>query len=255
MREFKFIRGKYTNENIFNSDETKACLFAYDSEGSLVQFTEKNNKEFQDKFAELSSDNRLSEIYTLRPSQFKISAQKESAGHYSFDFKCNEDVYDGSRQFPPEVIDAAETRIKAHTEAEFNTTSGLPILNLDGNEERQTLTTFTFNKTKPFTRNLVFKVSGHLNERGYTVAQDAVDAAFPVSDGKINYAENESNKVSGIFNNGKKQSETPFETRNVAAASLTLSTSGTTIGVASKYEAPTGFAILDTRFKSTRSNA
>jgi hypothetical protein len=50
MREFKFIRGKYTDENIFNSDETNNCLFAYDSKGSLVEFTEKNDKDFQDKF-------------------------------------------------------------------------------------------------------------------------------------------------------------------------------------------------------------
>lgn len=251
MREFKFIRGKYTDENIFNSDEINDCLFAYDSEGDLVQFTEKNDKDFQDKFARLSSDNRLSEIYTLRPSQFKISAQKESAGHYSFNFNANEKVYDGSRQFPTDVIENAETYIKTHTEADFDTASKLPLLNLTGDSERQTLTNFTFNKTKHFTRNLVFKVSGHLNERGYTVAQDAVDAAFPVSDGKINYAENESNKVSGIFNNGKKQSKTSFETRSVAAASLTLPTSDTNIGVASKYNAPTGFAILDTQFKSS----
>lgn len=250
MREFKFIRGKYTDENIFNTDETNNCLFAYDSEGNLVQFIEKNNKDFQDKFARLSSD-RLSEIYTFRPSQFKISAQKESAGHYSFNFKADEDVYDGSRQFPADVIKNAETRIKAKTEAEFDTTSKLPLLNLNGNAERQTLTTFKFNNDKTFTRNLVFKVSGHLNERGYTVAQDAVDAAFPVSGGKINYAENESNKVSGIFNNGKKQSETPFETRSVAPASLTLSKSNTAIGVASTYNAPKGFAILDTQFKSS----
>ena len=251
MREFKFIRGKYTNENIFNTDETSDCLFAYDSKGDLVPFIEKNDKDFQENFVGLSSGDRISEIYTFRPSQFNISAQKESAGHYSFNFKADEDVYDGSRQFPTNVIEKAEIRIKAQTKAEYNTTFGLPLLNLDDTTRRETLTTFTFNRDKTFTRNLIFKVSGHLNERGYVKAQDAVDAAFPVSDGKINYTENGSNKISGIFNDGKKQSKTPFETRNVAAASLTLSTSDKSVGVASKYKAPTGFAILDTRFESS----
>ena len=74
MREFKFIRGIYTNENIFNTDEISNCLFAYDSNGALVSFNEVNNDDFQQKF--LSPD-RISKIYTFRPNQFTVSATKE----------------------------------------------------------------------------------------------------------------------------------------------------------------------------------
>lgn len=234
MREFKFIRGKYTNENIFNSDETENCLFAYDSKGDLVQFTEKNDKDFQEKFADLSSDSRLSEIYTLRPSQFKISAQKESAGHYSFNFKADEKVYDGSRQFPTKVIENAETYIKAHTEAEFNTTSKLPLLNLAGDAVRQTPTTFKFNNDKTFTRNLVFKVSGFLKERGYVTASGENIEAYPTVENKINYSDT---PTRGTFYGGLLQEEAPLVEKSIVSNTsyIGYDESKTVLDAASKY--------------------
>lgn len=248
MREFKFIRGKYTDENIFNTDETKACLFAYDSEGNLVQFIEKNDKDFQEKFVGLSSDNRLSEIYTFRPSQFKISAQKESAGHYSFNFEADEDVYDGSRQFPADVITNAQTHIKSHTEAAFNTTSGLPILNLDGEVEQQTPMIFTFNNKKSFTRNLVFKVSGFLKERGYVTAQGEGITAYPKSGDKIDFGEKTegtegTNATQGTFYQGVKQKEAETKIGTIYANTKKISTTGS-LSLAKNYVPGAGYKFI-----------
>lgn len=255
MREFKFIRGKYTNENIFNSDDTKACLFAYDRDGGLVQFTEKNNKEFQDKFAGLSSGDRLSEIYTFRPSQFKISAQKESAGHYSFNFEADEDVYDGSRQFPADVITNAQTHIKSHTEAAFNTTSGLPILNLDGEVEQQTPMIFTFNNKKSFTRNLVFKVSGFLKERGYVTAKGEGITAYPKSGDKIDFGEKTegtegTNATQGTFYQGVWQKIAATKTGTICKNTATVSAKGS-LSIAKNYKAGSGFKFIkDGKFET-----
>lgn len=241
MREFKFIRGKYTDENIFNSDETNNCLFAYDSAGGLVEFTEKNDKDFQDKFVELSSDNRLSEIYTFRPSQFTISAKQKSDDSYDFTFGANEKVYDGSRQFPINVIQKAEELIKANTTGVFNTESKLPILNLSGAAEQKTPVTFTFKDKPSFTRNLVFKVSGYLNERGYATAQGENIDAYRTASGKIDYG---SGVTKGTFYSGRKQQKVDPIEKTVVSAGKVVSENDDTLTVASKYTPADGYRFI-----------
>lgn len=250
MREFKFIRGKYTNENIFNSDETSNCLLAYDSDGKSVSFDERNDEEFQNKFAGLSSD-RLSEIYTLRPSQFNISAQKESAGHYSFNFKANEYVYDGSRQFPTDVIKDAETTIKSHTAAVFNTESEQPLLNLNGDAERKTLTTFTFNNEKTFTRNLVFKITGTVKEIGYATAQGEEITAYPIVDGIIDFGGTTgTNAKSGTFNQGILQTAATTKTGTIYGDTVNVSAIGN-LALAKNYVADEDYRFIkDGKFET-----
>ena len=253
MRQFKFIRGKYTDENIFNSDETTACLFAYDKNGELVEFTVKNDKDFQDKFAELSSA-RLSEIYTLRPSQFEISAKQEEAGHYSFDFKANENVLDGSVPFPSDVVKSAQLKRKAKTTAKLKTTNKIPVLNLDGDDdgEKKTLTTFTFNNKKTFTRNLVFKVSGLLKERGYATAQGENIDAYPTADGKIDFGGTTgSNIKNGTYYQGILQTETTPKSGTIIKSTQSVSTSGKVLNLAKNYTAADGFTFIkDGKFAS-----
>lgn len=250
MREFKFIRGKYTDENIFNSDETGACLFAYDKEGTLVSFKEKNNEDFQNKFAGLSSDDRLSEIYTLRPSQFTISAKQKSDDSYDFTFTADEKVYDGSRQFPTNVIQKAEELIKANTTGEFNTESKLPILNLDGAAEQKTPTAFTFNN-KTFKRNLVFKVSGLLKERGYITASGENITAYPKSDDKIDFGGTDgTNAKDGTFCKGILQKIATTKTGTIYRNTATISAIGE-LTLAKNYVAGDGFTFIkDDQFET-----
>ena len=234
MREFKFIRGKYTNENIFNSDETKACLFAYDSEGSLVQFTEKNNKEFQDKFAGLSSD-RISEIYTFRPNQFTISATKDVNNNYSFTFVANEMTYDNSEAIPENVRKAAESHIKSETTTYIKTTDNVPKLNLEGNTIEKTTVKFTFGK-KTFTRNLVFKVSGTLEESGYLLANGENVTAY--SD-----IANTDNPKKGVFYNGHFQIIVQSQPKDVVLNPLKVTKEGD-LNVATSYTTSENFIFV-----------
>lgn len=191
MREFKFIRSIYTNENIFNTDEISNCWFAYRNNAIPVEFTEKNNKKFQDTFIGLSSPDRISKIYTFRPSQFTISATKDGDS-YPFTFKANEMTYDNSENIPENVRKAAEEYIKNNTAIEIGS-NGKPALNLkDSISEDKTKVKFTFNNTKTFTRNFVFNVTGYLKERGYILADGAsVNEAYPTDEkGVIDFDNN-----------------------------------------------------------------
>lgn len=254
MREFKFIRGKYTDENIFNSDETKACLFAYDSEGNLVQFTEKNNKEFQDKFARLSSDDRLSEIYTLRPSQFNVSAVQTSSG-FDFTYKADPTAFNNDVQIPEVVRNKAESHIKSNTEVTFDTgDKHLPILNFMDSSNVKTPTTFKFNdnnNSKEFSKNLIFKITGKVKERGYTTAQGEYITAYPVSDGIIDFGgETGTNAKSGTFYQGVWQKIAATKTGTIYKNAVTVSANGS-LTLAKSYKAGSGLKFIkDGKFET-----
>lgn len=208
MREFKFIRGIYTNENIFNTDEVSKCLFAYRNDANLIEFTEQNNKDFQDVFIRLSSSDRISKIYTFRPNQFTISATKEG-DDYLFTFVANEKTYDNSENVPQDVRSAAEAYIKNSTAIEIGS-NGQPALNLkDSISEDKTKVKFTFNDTKTFTRNFVFNVTGHLKERGYILADGAVNEAYPTDEkGVIDFGNNGDTAIlNETFKDGLLQKE------------------------------------------------
>ena len=255
MREFKFIRGKYTDENIFNTDETKACLFAYDSEGNLVQFTEKNNKEFQDKFAGLSSDARLSEIYTLRPSQFKVSAVQTSSG-FDFEYEADETAFNNDAQIPEVVRNNAKSHIKSNTEVTFDTgDKHLPNLNFeDSSEIVKTPTTFKFNdnnNSKEFSKSLIFKITGKVRERGYTTAQGENITAYPKSDGKIDFGgKTGTNAKTGTFHQGISQTAAPTKTGTIYRDVATVSANGN-LTLAKSYKAGSGFKFIkDGKFET-----
>ena len=231
MREFKFIRGIYTNENIFNTDEISNCLFAYNSEGELVPFNEENNDGFQQKF--LSPD-RISKIYTFRPSQFTISATKEG-DDYPFTFIANKKTYDDSEDVPLKVINAAESYIKSKTTSIIKTKDRVPKLNLEGNTIEKTTVEFTFDK-KTFTRNLVFKVSGTLKESGYLLANgENITAYSDITD--IGSAK------PGAFYNGHFQSKVSSQQKDVILNPLEVSNADD-LNIATSYTPKDGFIFV-----------
>ena len=231
MREFKFIRGICTNENIFNTDEISNCLFAYNSEGELVAFNEVNNDGFQQKF--LSPD-RISKIYTFRPSQFTISATKDGDS-YPFTFIANKKTYDDSEDVPPKVIKAAESYIKSETTSIIKTKDKVPKLNLEGNTIEKTTVEFTFDK-KTFTRNLVFKVSGKLKESGYLLANgENITAYSDITD--------TGSAKPGAFYNGHFQSKVSSQQKDVILNPLEVSNAGN-LNIATSYTTSENFIFV-----------
>ena len=231
MREFKFIRGIYTNENIFNTDEISNCLFAYDSEGELVSFNEVNNDVFQQKFLSLD---RISKIYTFRPNQFTISATKEG-DDYPFTFVANEMTYDNSESIPIEVRNAANEYIKSQTIANIKTTNKVPKLNIEGNSIEKTTVEFTFGE-KTFTRNLVFKVSGKLEESGYLLANgENITAYSDITD--------TGSAKPGAFYNGHFQSKVSSKQKDVILYPLEVSNAGN-LNIATSYTTSENFIFV-----------
>ena len=247
MREFKFIRSIYTNENIFNTDEISKCLFAYRNDANIVEFTEKNNKKFQDAFIKLSSSDRISKIYTFRPSQFTISATKEG-NSYPFTFIANEKTYDNSEDVPQDVRSAAEAYIKNSTAIEIGS-NGQPALNLkDSISEDKTKVKFTFNDTKTFTRNFVFNVTGYLKERGYILANGAnVNEAYPTDEkGVIDFGKNGDTAISNeTFKDGLLQKEVLPTPKTIISNNVTVTnTNYYNLEIGMSYTPEAGFKLV-----------
>ena len=224
MREFKFIRSLYKDENIFSTYEKSSCLFAYDKNGDIVDFDTKNDKTFQKRFADLSNEQRLSEIYTLKPNQFTVGATGVPGGSYSFAFTANTKVEDGSTDFPEKVKTSAEKNLNENTTETYNTINSKPKLNLTGKAAEKTGVTFTFGE-KNFTRNFVFNVTGYLKERGYILANGAnVNEVYP-TDGKgvIDFGNNGDTAISNkTFKDGLLQKEVLPIQKTVISKSVTV---------------------------------
>ena len=247
MREFKFIRSLYKDENIFSTYEKSSCLFAYDKNGDIVDFDTKNDKTFQKRFADLSNEQRLSEIYTLKPNQFTVGATGVPGGSYSFAFTANTKVEDGSTDFPEKVKTSAEKNLNENTTETYNTINSKPKLNLTGKAAEKTGVTFTFGE-KNFTRNFVFNVTGYLKERGYILANGAnVNEVYP-TDGKgvIDFGNNGDTAISNkTFKDGLLQKEVLPIQKTVISKSVTVTnTNYENLEIGVSYTPEDGFKLV-----------
>lgn len=248
MREFKFIRSLYKDENIFSTYEKSSCLFAYDKNGDMVDFDTKNDKTFQKRFADLSNEQRLSEIYTLKPNQFTVGATGVPGGSYSFAFTANTKVEDGSTDFPEKVKTSAEKNLNENTTETYNTINSKPKLNLTGKAAEKTGVTFTFGE-KNFTRNFVFNVTGHLKERGYILADGAsVNEAYPTDEkGVIDFGNNGDTAIENkTFKDGLLQKEVLPTQKNVISTEKIIVTNENyrNLDIAMSYEPENGFKLV-----------
>lgn len=233
MREFKFIRGIYKDERIFNTDETNDTLFALYGDGSHISLDIKNDEDFQKKIAGLPSEER--EIYTIRPSQFNVKATRQPNDDYAFEYNLDgKFAYDGSKEFPDIVKNAAAIRLSTYTNVEMFD----PSLILKDAEPKITSVNFTYDN-KSFTKNLYFRVYGDVAEFSITTANDKDITAYKMIDGNFSYKDS----ITGTFHNGKKQKEAESTDKSIATDQITVDSKGT-LNVASQYIAGTDYKFL-----------
>lgn len=244
MREFKFIRGIYKDEKIFNTDETDGTLFALRGDGNPISLDIKNNEEFQKTIVNLPSEER--EIYTVRPSQFSVEATKQNDDEYTVTYKLNETTYDGSKAFPDKVKEAAENHLSINTTADI---PEKPSLILSGDSENATIVKFTF-EDKTINKSLFFRVTGNMKEFTRTEAEGMGITAYKVIDNEVKYED----MKSGTFYKGRKQKLIEPERREIAPDSITgvNDKNYTELEVASSYTAEKGFRfVCDNKLTNT----
>jgi hypothetical protein len=239
MREFKFIRGIYKDEKIFNTDETDGTLFALYKNGGSVSLDIKNDETFQKTIADLESDNR--EIYTIRPSQFNVEATRQSNNTYAFEYDLDgKFVYDNSKKFPDKVKESAAYRLKENTTASIE---GDPKLILSGDQKKPTLVSFTFNDRPAFEKDLYFRVSGQVNEYSIGIANDEGLTAYKKTGDNIDFNDKLVNRT---FYQGKVQDQVMPKSRDIAPEEKNNvnDTNYDYLDVASRYNTAEGFKFV-----------
>lgn len=235
MREFKFIRGIYKDENVLSQDETKDTLFALYGDGSSILLDTKNDEDFQEKIVGLESDDR--EIYTVRPSQFSVKATKQNNGEYTVTYTLNEKTYDGSKAFPDKVKKAAENHLSENTTAHI---PEKPSLILSDDSENATIVNFTF-EDRTINKSLFFRVTGDMKEFTRTEAKGMGITAYKVIDNEVKYEDIKS----GTFYRGRKQKLIEPERREIAPDSIGVNDENyKNLDVASSYTAEEGFKFV-----------
>lgn len=235
MREFKFIRGLYKDENIFNSDETNDGLFACDKNGENIRFDVKNDKSFQDKIARLSSTERVSKIYVIRPDQVIIKGEKISDGSYSYEYSLKDETFDHLK----DLSDDAKTNVASYLKKKTTGTySGAPNLSLkDDKDAQKTNVDFSFKddyKSKNFSRELYFRVTGKLTQVTYEKANGKDIDAYE----SVNSMIGNPTIKGGTFIDGIKQDKVDSKQMNVARETVEINTANyNKLEVASEYTA------------------
>lgn len=227
MREFKFLRGIYNDERIFNTDETNGTLFALYGDGKLASLDAKNDEDFQKTIANLKPDTR--EIYTVRPSQFVVSAEKKNDENYTITYELNKRVYDNSKEFPDDVKKAAKNYLSENTTAVI---PDKPSLILSGANETPTSVEFIYDN-KSFKKNLYFGVSGSVEEYAIQEAENKDITAYKMNGDEVDFYDKVDN---GTFYGGKLQEEIPSYERYIAQEYVSVNDKNyEELDIASKY--------------------
>lgn len=237
MREFKFLRGIYKDERVFSTDETNGTLFALYGDGSPISLDTKNNELFQKTIVSLPSEER--EIYTIRPSQFKVSAEKQNVSDYTITYELNKRVYDNLKDFPDKVKTAAENHLSKNITADI---PKKPSLFFSDEDRKSTPVEFTFENKTTINKHLYFKVTGKMKIFTRTVANDKNVTAYKVVDNEVKYNDTKE----GTFYMGKFQELVEPKIRYIAPDSLTgvNDKNYTDLEVASSYITEEGFMFV-----------
>lgn len=235
MREFKFIRGIYKDESVFNSDEKTNGLFACDKNGDNIRLNVKNDKDFQENVVKLSSNGQVSKLYVIRPSQIVINGEKISDGSYSYEYSLKDETFDHLKDLSSN--ETAKTKVTSYLKEKTKCTfDDVPDICFENETARTTSVDFLFQddyKSKNFSRELYFKVTGKLtqitseNANGETVRAylDVKDMLGDPND-------------TGAFMNGKKQIPVDPTPMNVAQESIQVNNINyNELSVATRYEA------------------
>lgn len=254
MKEFKFIRGKYTNESIFDSNVTENALFAYDGTSQLIDLDTENNQDFQNYIARIAND-RVADIYTFFSSQFSFRGEltRPDGGdpYYRFIPTTKEHPsQDSNVTVPSDVRTVAQNYLASHL-----TTNAYPAavsLYINDDERTDQAIKFIFNndEDKAFFRTCHFKLSGTLKERGYGPANGLLSRVYLATDNKISSDFNEDGSEREIaftedkvFHNGRVQKTVEPLTVDVVIDTQALG-NATEIRYAAAYTAASGYSII-----------
>ena len=163
MATFKFIRGKYTDDYIFENRDTALFAMTNDEATEDIPLDSINNKDFQEAIVGRSNSNRICDVATISPNQISNIELKYNTRNSTIEMGDSNKM---TFMSPSNNVLKSMFITKAKEKISNATKSGNVTVNLPDNNVKSTVT-FGLND-KTFSKDFIFNVSGKIKESVYT---------------------------------------------------------------------------------------
>lgn len=224
-KEFKFVRGLYTDKPLFDDTIKEESLFILNQKGEEMGFEDKDDEPTQKKLLNASSSvERERKLYTITPEQITMEGnlvRGENNNSYSFTSTVKDTcVSDSTESVPQNVKNKAKTLIEGCLFTSYN----LGVDNIGIAEDKDPINIdFSYND-KPFTKSMRFKVTGKVRKLSFGIldgvlTEDATVYAFNKENGNYNICES---LTGSYFSNGVKYIEAESDTYTTVLKTLEI---------------------------------
>lgn len=164
MKEFKFVRGVYTNKSLFDNTTKNNSLFILDTKGVEVGLNAIDNESTQTQLVGASDANRDCKLYTITPEQITMKGnlvQGVTGNSYKFTPEVKAIcVSDPTEKIPLNVKTMAENLIMDCLSFNYS----LNKENIGINQDKDPINVnFNYNE-KSFIKPMRFKVTGEVKK-------------------------------------------------------------------------------------------
>lgn len=205
-KEFKFIKGVYTENPLFN-DDIKQSLLILDKSGNPIDFEAVDNKETQDSLIRVS-DSNVCKLYTVTSNQITVEGTLKAPNTYNFT-ACAKGQCESGENIPEIALNKANDLLKTGLRADLSNLDKSKISIGNDSEARDVEVNITYNENKVFTKQMKFRVEGDVNvktlENLTKLSFGHIDDVYSYDYTSNTHTQYNNNIDFILFNNGKKQ--------------------------------------------------
>ncbi|MBQ2395893.1 MAG: hypothetical protein II304_02455 [Bacteroidales bacterium] len=255
MKEFKFVRGVYTNKQLFDGDTIDESLFILDANCTEVRLDAIDNESTQTQLVAASEANRDCKLYTITPAQITMKGdltQSTNGNFYKFTPDVKEICVSNTAEKIPDSVKAkAKTLLSSLRDNCEKVLSKEDIGIGEGSRPDSVGVTFGYG-SKNFTKSMKFKVKGTVTKRSFIDLNGKAENNDIVYTLKDNIYKLCTNLTGSFFLNGKKQIEAENNVYKIPKKTTTLSRDKLDEGydfcveeaeVADTYQLPSGYCL------------
>lgn len=245
-KEFKFVRGLYTNKPLFDDTIKEESLFILNQKGEEMDFGDIDDEPTQTKLLGASpATERERKLYTITPAQIVMGGKlvRGNTNSYEFTPTLKDVCVSDTTEIIPDVVREQAITILSELTANYNALTPNNIGIGENSNPDSVNVAFSYRK-KDFVKQMTFKVTGKVDKKGLkNITGHHTGACYALH--KNGNSVNPTNVTDKVFNNGYIQKRYTGVIYNFVykEADITISEGRFKSDiVAKKYTLPSGFS-------------
>lgn len=205
-KEFKFVRGLYTNKPLFDDTIKEESLFILNQKGEEMDFGDIDDEPTQTKLLGASpATERERKLYTITPAQIVMGGKlvRGNINSYEFTPTLKNVCVSDTTEIIPDVVREQAITILSELTANYSalTTNNIGIG--ENSNPDSVNVAFSYGK-KDFVKQMTFKVTGKVDKKGLeNITGHYTGACYALY--KSGNSVNPTNVTDEVFNNGHIQ--------------------------------------------------